>query len=811
MEAITNLFNPFKQSRYDPNAFTTKKNPIPKRPFADTITAAPTAAAPTAAVPPNTAPQNQIMEQQNQPQKKAIICANDPIDYSKASVMGPWTLSPGAEERYSRRFIDTINGIPGTEPSDIHVVPSISQPVTSVSGRTNSQPGTFATRMSPQYNYYNPQNDNLFHKSRYEEPIFDSEQRISTGVLINTYTGQMYEMFENDVPPPDTSVKEHEYTEEQMTHTNPFLIWSGGGQDPNRDDPNKTEVLAYQPNADAGPNVWGDQLYADRRRSELQFRVARDMWQNQNGNLPIEPVQDRRPVGYVGYVNAGRFFPYMPATTRQFIDSKGYTLGAEPAAVQSADTASAIGIPNMRLREPIQETAYGSSSSNNSSNKNGPIYSYTGNPAATQAGSLTEITTAHSAAFDMRTPERLNSEIYMPGPIDGNSNASQYVVIDIIPRDTLKPEISEQSFSFNLPIQNSDGIGAYVLLDTTTKETLKGLMQQEFVTLPVTFVDSIGSYVVLDHSVRDTLKTQTMETNFEVAPVQYDAQVGSYVLIDREMKDTLKPIISENNFLSWVTADGQTQTAPYVILDVNVRDTLKVITGETAFAILNANSEKEGAYVVIDTDVKETLKTQLEQMFSTSAANSETTGAYCVLDTDVRDTLKGVLQTMFDPTNANSEGTGAYISFQGDLRETSRMFFENESYRPCVDGSNRTGGIPLEGLESTKAEANYRGVHDPNYFYGLSRVLADTEDTSVRQIGHTERVANREKCCTMFGPTKASLQDNLVIPVLNTSKPDAREINDFGPDTAGFGGASLSSQLPYIYNRTFPNEQIENN
>lgn len=827
MEAIANYFSPFTQSKYNPNAYSSTKRAAMPKPalksqlrqsyqqqnkknvrFADSVQMPMQQQQMQQQVPQQQqqmqqqmpqqqqqVPQQQQMQQQQARPEKAIICMND-ADYSKGATLGNWAI-PGAEDRFARQFIDTINGTPGASPNDIHIIPSILAPTTSTPGRANGQVGSYASRMSPQYNHYHPENDNLFAKSKFEEPIFDSEQRLSTGVMINTYTGQMYEMFENDVPPPDLDVS-RDHTEEQLTHTNPFLIWKQGNRDPNRDEPNKTEVLAYQPNADGGCNVWGDQLYADRIRSELQIRAARDVWQNRNGDVPIEAVIDRHPNGYLGFVPAARYFPYVPATKRQFIDNKSYTPAAGPAAVQSTDSASAMA-PRIRLKEPV------------GGNGNNTINSYVGNPSATQAGSLTEISTAYGAAFDARDPTRLNEEIYFPGPVDGNKNNSPYVVIDIIPRETLKPEIAEQSFNLNLPIQTSESIGTYVVLDTTTKETLKSMMQQEFATLPVSYVADLGSYIVIDHEVRETLKPQIMEATFEVAPVQYDAQVGAYVLIDREARDTLKPIVAENNFLSWVNADGATQTAPYVILDLNPRDTLKVITGETAFSILNANSEKDGTYVVIDTTVRDTLKTQLETMFATTAANSETTGAYTVQDLKVRDTLKGVLQTMFATTNANAEGAGNWLSFRGNLRETSRMFYENEGFRPCIDGSNETGGIAFEGIASTKADANFRGIHDPQYFYALSRVLSETEDNSIRQIGHDERVTNRERCATLINPVKPSLQDNLVIPTLQTSKPDAREINDFNATSQGFGGEYMSVQLPYLFNRTMLTEQMENN
>jgi hypothetical protein len=144
----------------------------------------------------------------------------------------------------------------------------------------------------------------------YSTPTLDAERRISTGVIINPWTGQMYETFEDDVPPPNT---DRSLMPDQFGRTNPKLVAMKGGRDPNRDYASKREPCQRLPGDDGGENVWGDALYADRRREDMQQRANRTVWHNRDGDYQ-EPAWDKKSNGYVGWQRAYQNFPYLPQT-----------------------------------------------------------------------------------------------------------------------------------------------------------------------------------------------------------------------------------------------------------------------------------------------------------------------------------------------------------------------------------------------------------------------------------------------------------------------------------------------------------------
>lgn len=656
-------------------------------------------------------------------------------------------LIPSGETRIARANIDTIDGQPGTQPYDIRVVSPDYQPM------SRSQNGsTRVTRMSPSYASFDL-NDNNINRSKFDQSLMDSEQRISTGVLLNTNTGQMYETFEDDMPPPNLS-KERDFFPEQLNQTNPFLIYSNGGIDPNRDPKNKQEVFAYQPDESDGPNVWGDQLFSQRRRSELEMRAQRDLWQNRNGDYSIESVDDRRPVGYVGFQPANRYFPYMPATQRTFMDSKTYTGHANNEQFTDPHWNELVG-PNHHLRpedeiltidyagaanaadngsyvQAVLDPQVRLTETNRSKNTANTVYNNMQVPGAVFSGngsytvidknvrsSLKPVTvekmfgSANCAADEngsyvvvdknvRDTLKGLMSTMFPTANANGtettnNENGSiTYVLADKNNlRQTLKPIILEKSFgTANCSSEND---GAYVVIDKEVRKTLKPeIVEKTFNQfLPVYFDTNVGSYVIVNpkDAVRDTLKTALMETNFVLAPVSFDQESGSYIVMDsNKPRDTLKAAINEKSFAVF-GFDSKTDGS-YVVLDSakELRNTLKVETMEKAFGSSNVSVDMQAPIVVLDKELKGTLKTQLEQMFATANVASEQVNGYIISDDNVaRDTLKTQLEHMFATANIASEQENGYIVSDDNVaRDTLKT--QLETMFGTANCSNETTG-----------------------------------------------------------------------------------------------------------------------
>jgi len=223
-----------------------------------------------------------------------ITCPNADGDVS----LGCWLFS-SENDRFMRKNLE-VDAMPGEKPPDeIMVVPGNWMELAG----TTASPGNYQTVTPDLYN----------------TEVLDSEQRIFTGVMMNSNTGQLYETYEDDVPPPNTDKKR--LVPEQMGFQNPIVTALSGGYDPSMPPRHKVEVLEVEYGADAGRNVWGPQLYATAIRDIAEQIDVSQQFNNRNGMVPIEPAWDKRAVGFVGYVSAYRGTPHMPPTQREARDA----------------------------------------------------------------------------------------------------------------------------------------------------------------------------------------------------------------------------------------------------------------------------------------------------------------------------------------------------------------------------------------------------------------------------------------------------------------------------------------------------------
>jgi len=207
--------------------------------------------------------------------------------------LGCWLLSSD-NDRFARKNLET-DTMPGEkEPRDIMVVPG----------------NWMDLQNDPASQTYTNVTADL-----YNQETLASEQRIFTGIMVNSNTGQMYETYEDDVPPPNTDRARH--LPEEFTIQNPKMTSLNGGWDPNLPARNKTEVLEVEYGPDAGRNIWGSGLYASKIRDITEQKDVRQQFNNRDGFVPIEPAWDTRAVGFVGHVSAYRGTPYMPPTQRE--------------------------------------------------------------------------------------------------------------------------------------------------------------------------------------------------------------------------------------------------------------------------------------------------------------------------------------------------------------------------------------------------------------------------------------------------------------------------------------------------------------
>ena len=158
----------------------------------------------------------------------------------------------------------------------------------------------------------------------FRTPIDRAREVVSTGHLVNTHTGEISEILENSMPPPNRSGgdQERERKSSQLR-----LRWAEGGEPRAR---NKREQAEPMQASDAGDvknlPFQSSAINADVV-DEANQRSARDIYFNRTGLSSTEPVWTQNPYGFVGYQNAIRIQPYMPVT--QELDIRGRTTGVE--------------------------------------------------------------------------------------------------------------------------------------------------------------------------------------------------------------------------------------------------------------------------------------------------------------------------------------------------------------------------------------------------------------------------------------------------------------------------------------------------
>lgn len=612
--------------------------------------------------------------------------------------------------------------------------------------------GGYGKGMSP---LHSPYTANL-----YSSPVLDSERRESTGILVNPYTGNMYETFMDDIPPPNT---DKSIPRERFEMTNPKMIQMFGGLDPNRKLPSKKEICQDIPDASHGPNVWGDQLYADRRRAELQQRAMRDVWNHRDGDYSTTPVMDEVPVGYVGYVPAYRPIPYLPATNRNSTDNNEWTgIPEHPAGSAGYDQRDVIA-PAIHIRKDemlCTREPYGQ-------------------PMSTDQGPWV------TPIVSIPVTERETTSTMMVGGADVEGRINQPWVTGDVNENIYAPRVPEQTQYMGSGPERQ-GVGEIVISDKDPRPTLKTQMEGCF---PVTAAasENTGDYVVLDTTPRSTLKTQ-MEGCFPITTAQSEHS-GAYVVVDTDVKPTLK--VAMEGCFPIMTASEES-TGGYVVTDTSPRPTLKVAM-EGCFPVMTASEESAGGYVVVDTDVRPTLKVAMEGCFPITSANDESAGDYVVIDRDVRSTQKALMQEEFDLANANAESTGEWIDFQGSVNPTRRQFYKtkNRAFSEGADFGQYKPAVDSDIIPQT------RGVTKEQWM-AASLVPEQVGGTSARVMGYADVETQREFRNRLPLSTSMTLNQAVVRPSYsyNCRQEESAENSPIRWLTPTFHGESQTGFIP---------------
>jgi regulatory protein YycI of two-component signal transduction system YycFG len=543
------------------------------------------------------------------------------------------------------------------------------------------------TPKSMQNKYTGQYGDELF-----KTPIDNTENKISTGIMTNPWTGEMYETFENAMPPPNA---DKHIPKDRFEIANPKLLQMFGGLDPHAPLPKKKEICLSVPGSDHGNNVWGDQLYEEERRKRIIQEIGRELFNNRTGDSSTATAfAKEKPAGFVGLQPMYRALPYLPPVID--LDNHGYMPVTDYQAPESNMIKAEVSVRKPDLTTcPFQYAA-------------GPLNDQPVEYVVTQ--------------YTNRPTNRGGGDQYYAGvPYWSNNNTVGPQQTQN--KSTLK-EFMEQPMTTGSQYNQtlSTGGNGYVVSQTQNKSTLKEFMEQPMTT---------GSQY-----------NQTLSTGG-----------NGYVVSQTQNKSTLKefmeqPMTTGSQYNQTLSTGGN----GYVVSQTQNKSTLKefmeqpMTTGSQYNQTLSTGGN---GYVVSQTQNKPTLKEFMEQPMTTGSQYNQTlsTGGngYVVTQTQNKSTLKEFMEQAFDMGNFSDGGdnfTGGYIDFQGPVLETARAYYE---YLPAVGRpANFSDGVGGDFVGNGIVTSRQNRGTDSLDWVTLSKVPQDAEDTSVTWIGVYDRDTKRE-------------------------------------------------------------------
>uniref|UniRef100_A0A6C0BNN0 Uncharacterized protein n=1 Tax=viral metagenome TaxID=1070528 RepID=A0A6C0BNN0_9ZZZZ len=405
--------------------------------------------------------------------------------------------------------------------------------------------------------------------SLYSTPYNSTQNMISTGILKNAYTGENYECFENQVQPPTSTT--NQIPEYQLKQANPRLIWAMGGYNHHQPPPAKTEQPGYVFNpvsARGGAPPFGSSTFADDIRSQEEQIALRDVFNNQDGNLPCEPsLYGERPQGYFGLVPRLRTVPYLPPTNE--LSKEGY--------MPVADNLN----PDQRQREQWTGKFYA---------RRDPLLA-TRTPLPGLVNGVEAI-----SEIPLETDHVFHEglERGYVGPVSGSQNAGDTLVSQHNIRQTLKSEAT-------LPVGPAEGAPQHSTQASNQqlRTTYKG---QSYARTPAAAARDFANGQVME-GVRLRTTTKNPQT-YRTAPIEPNIRAG-IIVTDKTVRYSLKTAAAENPFR---LAGNPSMEAGSVIASLTtLKPTLKETMQET-FPVTNAEGDDAG-YVLVDKNLRHTWRT----------------------------------------------------------------------------------------------------------------------------------------------------------------------------------------------------------
>lgn len=386
--------------------------------------------------------------------------------------------------------------------------------------------------------------------SLYETPYDQAKNVISTGFLMNPYTGVVTETFENQLPPPNTT--KGSIPNYQLDQVNPKLVHLKGGYNHHRPPHRKREQPGWVFNpvsARGGSLPFGEQVYTPYIRENLTKLVSRDIYNNQNGNYPVEwSMNGERPSGMFGYVPRTRAVPYLPATHSANQSSNRFNT----ADVMSADltkreeytgqwfSRKAHLLVTDRAQYPttLLNGVDAVASIPINTDREGKVNDLS--QCYTIAPHLDNVDNTLILDRQLREVDPLVTQTFPEGSLQGPVQ-DQTLIVDRNLREV--DELMQET----LPLGGLNGPNAdrTVIVDRTLKE-VDQLVQEAFPALGLDGQDT--GTIVTDRELRETLKA-TMENPYRTAPAGMD-HTGTLMETNIQLHKPTQ--IGGQPFLNWL-------------------------------------------------------------------------------------------------------------------------------------------------------------------------------------------------------------------------------------------------------------------
>jgi hypothetical protein len=576
-----------------------------------------------------------------------------------------------------------------------------------------------------------------YSNSLYQTPYDTTQNVISTGKLVNTYTGELFETFENQLPPPNTT-KGH-IPGYQLKQINPRLLWANGGYNHHKPPPRKKEQPGYVFNpvsARGGSTAFGEQTYTGEIRKQQELINMRDLYNNRNGNQVVEPSMiGERPAGFFGLVPRFRTNPYINPTNE--LDMRDYTFIPENQN------------PDLRKREQYTGAHYA---------RKDPVLVHqrevypTSFVNGVQAVTLIPITTDHTGPMRSDMEQSYIGVPYLEGGGD-----------TMPPVELNKKRLSDGRTERTVAGPAQEGAAKGVILtDHQVRATQK--LEMTFPTLPVEIVNSAGVIILPSRKNKATLKGTIHQTR-TAGGLRHMSNVG--IVMDHiNVRNTQK--LTES--LPLAAAPSASSQGGTVMDHINVRDTQKLEELLPVGPVSGVDGVQRGVFIT-DTVLKDTLKTaSMENPFRTSNPEVGNTnpGDLLVNLTNLRPTLREQMQETFPVAPASGDAKAGHVILDHDLRPTWKGKDPYQRYHQGIDGQRMQVSVGHGEVSSVQV----RGKCEQHYVPSVAMIPEGAHGTSARVIQPIRRPVkwSKENTVMPFGNPSPAMN----IPTSNRFFPSIR-------------------------------------